>query len=675
MKTTLGGDRLGSGNKQNISMRNFERSSHDLSTIIRTSMSAGTLVPFLSELALPGDNWDIDLQCEVLTLPTIGPLFGSYKVQLDVFQVPIRLYNAQMHMNKLNIGMDMSKVLLPQMKLNVLENTTDEGEDNEQMNPSCILKYFGISGNGIKTEGSSMATRYWNAIPMLAYWDIYKNYYANKQEGRGFAIHIDNESEQTQQDIAMVRAFEDGNAPEYENLLDNVVLMTFNPANSPKIEIHYNNSAEEPNPQAIMWSNRGFTENIMLTWETPVWDNVLKVLTYTNFVGVQTAEEYSVPNQSTTPADPIGDYALILEEFPLTNIDLMRKKILQWDDEENGAFIIAPPDEGEGLYLKPYSMPLMNWTQDEGGSGFKGYNSCKFSQEGLGIKTYQSDLFNNWIDTEWIDGANGVNAVSSVMIDTSSDSFTIDALNIQMKIYKMLNRIAVSGGTFDDWMEAQWTHQRTRGVENPMYMGGLIKELTFEEVISNSTSDEEPLGTLAGRGRLTNKHKGGHIKVRVDEPSYIMGIVSLTPRIDYSQGNKWDMDLKNMNELHVPSLDAIGFEDLISERMAWQGSTVDEYGIVTKQSVGKVPAWIHYMTNINRCYGNFAIRTKEMFMTLNRRYDVGLEGIEDITTYVDPVKFNHIFAETNLDAQNFWMQIKADITARRKMSAKVIPNL
>ena len=34
-----------------------------------------------------------------------------------------------------------------------------------------------------------VATRQFNAIPWLAYWDIYKNYYANKQEGIGAVIH------------------------------------------------------------------------------------------------------------------------------------------------------------------------------------------------------------------------------------------------------------------------------------------------------------------------------------------------------------------------------------------------------------------------------------------------------------------------------------------------------
>ena len=84
------------------------------------------------------------------------------------------------------------------------------------------------------------------------------------------------------------------------------------------------------------------------------------------------------------------------------------------------------------------------------------------------------------------------------------------------------------------------------------------------------------------------------------------------------------------------------------------------------------------MTEVNKVKGNFAIQNNEGFMVLMRRYqpDLAADGnITDLTTYIDPAKFNHIFAQTSLDAMNFWTQIAVDITARRKMSAKVMPNL
>ena len=88
------------------------------------------------------------------------------------------------------------------------------------------------------------------------------------------------------------------------------------------------------------------------------------------------------------------------------------------------------------------------------------------------------------------------------------------------------------------------------------------------------------------------------------------------------------------------------------------------------------------MTNVNEVRGNFAIANNEMFMTLNRKYEpeqIGVDysnfKIKDLTTYIDPSKFNNIFAQTSLDSQNFWAQISVDMTARRKMSAKIMPNL
>ena len=142
-------------------------------------------------------------------------------------------------------------------------------------------------------------------------------------------------------------------------------------------------------------------------------------------------------------------------------------------------------------------------------------------------------------------------------------------------------------------------------------------------------------------------------------------------------------ELQTIDDLHKPALDGIGFEDLLQERAAWWGSYYDSDGKLHKMAFGKVPAWINYMTSLNETYGEFAEQSKLMFMTLNRQYesiteDKDLktrEGIKDLTTYINPTKYNYTFADTDLTAQNFWVQIGIKCIARRVMSAKVIPNL
>ena len=681
MKTEIGGDRLGSGNKQEVSLRNYERSTHDLGYIWRSSMASGTLVPFMSEVALPGDSFDIDLDCDVKTLPTVGPLFGSYKVQMDVFQCPIRLYNGKLHMNMLNIGMDMSSILLPQIKMFGYYDS-DNQTDNAQVNSSSIYSYLNIRGLGRTSNGlSGQIMREFNAIPYLGYWDIYKNYYANKQEERGFVIHaadLQNKFEVNGAGAAQIQVA----GPDSDTTVDIFSATTVDtsaqsttlPTVIATFTIVWDNAGAQygaPDTDSIQINIGGTNTNASDIFEnvTSVNNNGVWTVQFTNYIGVAESATWTVLANVNNTENP-GEGEPQLTEFPLDNIDDMRMDILE-AVRDTTAFEVGEGSES------PYGLGL-SYEGNIADNKFYRYAS----QEGLGIKTYQSDLFNNWISTEWIDGSNGINEVTAV--STAGDEFTIDSLNLANKVYNMLNRIAISGGSYDDWLDAVYTHERAKSCENPIYHGSLIKELAFEEVVSLADTvvgdESQPLGTLAGRGRLTGKNKGGKIKIKVDEPSYIIGIVSLTPRIDYSQGNKWDTSLKTMNDLHKPALDAIGYQDLITDQMAWFDTEIVPYGQagqydITYSTAGKQPAWINYMTNVNQTRGTFAEAGNSMFMTLNRRYEQGTTGIEDLTTYVDPSKYNNIFAQTALDSQNFWVQISNKIIARRKMSAKVIPNL
>ena len=190
---SIGKNTLGGGKKMNVDLKTYNRSTHDLSYIWRSSMAAGTLVPFCKILMTPGDTMEIDLTHQIMTHPTIGPLFGSYKVQADVFQCPIRLYNAMLHNNALNIGLKMSDVKLPKIEVALSDiDTIINGSTGKerQISESCILAYLGQRGYagfiGRSMENTLKIKK--NAVPLLAYYDIFKNYYANKQEDYFYTI-------------------------------------------------------------------------------------------------------------------------------------------------------------------------------------------------------------------------------------------------------------------------------------------------------------------------------------------------------------------------------------------------------------------------------------------------------------------------------------------------------
>jgi hypothetical protein len=649
IQKNIGKNTIGDNQKMSVSLHDYQMSTHDLSTIVRNTQSPGTLVPNLCLVGQKGDTFDIDIDANVLTHPTTGPLFGSFKLEHHVYTAPVRLYNSWLHNNRTKIGLNMAQVKLPQIAV-VLNATYDNAttEDNQwaQVNPSCLLAYLGIRGyanlSGVQTKPVTK-----NAVPILAYYDIFKNFYANTQEDNfyiiGAALQLNKISRVTpagnEASIPLQKTYimEDGLQYQISDVSDDKL---------DYIEVRWQASNGGP---ANTTKLSEIADEIQLSGTTATFTAAVKAATGAEYIRI-----YSIQSNESTA----------LKEIPLENLDTIRDKILMTagDTVFNIGSLTAS--------VEPFNSFTKRLTQTS-----KLYSTIP--QFGLCLKTYNSDQFQNWINTEWIDGVDGINEASAV--DVSDGTLSMDALNLSQKVYNFLNRIAVSGGTYRDWLETVYTGGNyMERCETPMFEGGVSQEIVFQEVVSNSASENEPLGTLAGRGVTTGRQKGGHIRIKVTEPCYIMSICSITPRIDYGQGNTWDTYLETMDDWHKPALDGIGYQDSTNGERAWWTDYFTADPDLKRTSAGKTVAWLNYMTNVNRTFGNFAPGMSESFMVLNRNYSMNNAAspqIEDLTTYIDPVKFNYIFADANLDAMNFWVQTRFDIKVRRLISAKQIPNL
>lgn len=635
MKINIGKNTLGDNDKMSVSLREYDRSTHDLSFAWRSSMGVGTLVPCLKILGTAGDTFAIEAEDKIMTHPTLGPLLGSFKFQMDVFSVPIRLYNAMLHNNAINIGLDMSKVKLPKLCLNQDVKTP----------ASSIFNYLGIKKF---TNGQKV-----NAVPFLGVWDIFKNYYANKQEESFYMI----KNAVEENDIAII------NGDEIQGAMTTAKAGTIETQDaqiqvitriSPE-DINLGNSYIELAP--IKWTEgSGITQ--FMRAEVSLLDCELEYEKKTLTIKINFGADFTLKGgESSKPTAEVtfkggtlhieSKSDIIMKNYKLEDLDTLREDILSKGRAE---YIIGNNNEN-------CSVDSINEMVSDITNGGTLY--------GLPLKTHFSDIFNNWVNKEWIDGDNGITALTS--IDTSGGSFTIDTLNLSQKVYNLLNRIAVSGGTYKDWIETVYTTDYYFRAETPVYEGGLSGEIEFGEVVSTSATEiqgNEPLGTLAGKGYNSNK-KGGTITIKLSEPSYIIGIASITPRVDYSQGNDWDNDLDTLNDIHKPQLDGIGYQDLMEK---WMHADANN-----NAAVGKTIAWINYMTNVNKTYGNFAAGESEGFMCLNRQYTVKSGEIENVTTYINPKEFTGIFATNELSNMDFWVQLGFRIQARRVMSAKQIP--
>lgn len=680
MKKTLGGDRLRSESKMEVYLPNFGRSSHNVGKVIRTTQACGTIVPYWCQIGLDGTTFYIDITTKVKTLPTTGPVFGSFKHQIDVFVIPIRLYVAALHNNALGVGLNMSKVLLPQFIVNTANTSIYEDDTNRgQVNPSSLLAYLGIRGFGHSSVNQYV--RRFPAIFNLAYWDIFKNYYANKQEENAYVItgvsHIWKKLS-VGDGVKWIRTWTDNKSTAY----------TLNPTDEKptyiQLEFEENVSPEEVNEIQFLTNIPDSTQKLNVL--TKLGDSFVFERTDPDALGLR---EPTSPRKATKVyaykvkkkiqiaynMDVAGENAITMPDnkkikltpFPLKNIDDERTAILA--APSTSAYIVSGIKMPYGAAIGGLTLPNYDRTKTYVSS------NAWYSQAGLAVKTYLSDRFNNWLNTEWIDGTTGgINSITAV--DVSEGKLTMDALILQKKIFNMLNRVAITDGTYQAWREATYGIRSATLPESPIFCGGMQSEIAFDEIVSNSATDEEPLGTLAGRGVATMYKSGSGLKIKCTEPSMIIALGSITPRTDYSQGNKWWTRLQNMDDFHKPTLDAIGFQELIAEEAAaWSTEGVGSEEFVY-QSLGKQPSWIEYTTDVNETYGEFAAGMPLAFMCLNRVYEENSDHtIGNASTYIDPTIYNNIFAESRLSSQNFWVQVAFDVTARRVMSAKQIPNL
>ena len=144
--------------------------------------------------------------------------------------------------------------------------------------------------------------------------------------------------------------------------------------------------------------------------------------------------------------------------FPLTDVNEIKMDILA-DVKSTTPFRISTLTTVEpyNTILKPVSnkYPLTS------------------SQEGLLVKTYQSDLFNNWLNTAAINNIN-----NRATISTTSGGVTMEAFLLMEKLYNYLDRVQLAGNTVDDWEEINWGKSSSTRIEKPIFEGGLSKKLS-----------------------------------------------------------------------------------------------------------------------------------------------------------------------------------------------------
>lgn len=552
-----------------------KHSNFNMSRANRFTMAPGLLYPFYWKPVMSQDICRWSWSSIVKTFPTVAPVMGSFKLQIDDFFIPYRLYVPEFQRNSSLIQYleasstksGFTDITFPCFTFaanSSVYGTPFTPKDASQTTgglpvaAGSILNCLGFPVGATPAVPGSSVDQYslkgvrFNAMPFLAFWDIYRNYYVNRQENT----------------YAMMRA---------EGGIDKRTLVQSR-ASLPVLDSFFE--------QFQQWTNSG--------------DSVRDIFSSTG------------PNSS------------LFSQFLSNSFNS--------------------------------DLPL----------------------SGLPCRTYLPDYFSNFINAA---GYQSYQQQSRIVVgDDGGTSFiTNDQLVLNEKMTKLLGRAWLSGGRYSEYLRTQFGQEGVPDCDIPQYCGSTSVEVVFDEVVSTAETSETnngPLGSLGGRGHARMFGRTRVFKPR--EYGIMMSIASIVPRADYADQFSRDWLVRNLTDLYVPALDAIGMQDVVDGEFSFGVTPVN---LVSKDSpfnVGlfKHPAWMEYMTDVNRNFGDFAGNLS--YWVLNRPLhgaSANPVGSLYATSYVAPAQWNNVFADTSSTAQNFLVQIGYNALYNRPISKQVMPTL
>lgn len=303
---------------------------------------------------------------------------------------------------------------------------------------------------------------------------------------------------------------------------------------------------------------------------------------------------------------------------------------------------------------------------------------------GLFLRTYTPDKMNVILNSQFYK-----DNVSSVQVSTAGGSFQVDQLVTAKKLWDSRNKDAMSSGTFKDWVRMHYGVTPKIMDDMPTFCGSVSSDIFFEDIRATTTATVGDATQFLGDKASTGK---GYLRSRrhriiADRPGYVMVIASISPRVDYSQFmDRYTMFTKLSDEFR-PEYNGIGLQDvLVSDLNADYSNVAITIGEMAAgrdpatASVGKQPAWIEYMTDVNRVRGTFCTTEKSWVLGRDMRahelLDTSAGGPINntaTTAYIYPHKWNQPFALNSLADQNFLVQFYIKDIVRSSVLKRLRP--
>lgn len=337
-------------------------------------------------------------------------------------------------------------------------------------------------------------------------------------------------------------------------------------------------------------------------------------------------------------------------------------------------------------------------------------------QTGLFLRNYRMDLLRGIMNYH----VGEFEAQVKTVTDGSSHYVSMSDVYFANKLQTLINRIDITGGRFSDWIRTRWNVDAGIEIDRPIYLGSHSLWLNTVDVIATasgvtnvgSRNDNSVVGQQVGYqvGKMTvgsGKDRQRPITIKSKQYGTLMCIFSIVPDVVYSEGFELNMLKTKFADIYDPAFKQLGYQDVLRGEMSAfpeiytnnPDSPINVFPVLGSdlmQVEGKRIAWSEYMASLNRSHGEFASGMTLDYWVNNRRYYSGdsknadrvhlgdvtqVELLDkltkkfDSTTYVYPHLWNTQFADTDLDAMNYMVDVYFQIDANRALGKRLMPHL
>ncbi len=166
-----------------------KRSMFDLSRANRSTIAPGLLYPMLVEEILPGDEINLSVESRLKSHATLAPILGMFDCTYYHFFCPLRNYVPEMNLNIKQTDFR-DEFDLPYFYVPVPYDGPSYGSLSglpiSFIGAGSLLDYLGFPvGFSIlgclRDDTGTYTLQNFNAVPLLSYLDIWRNYFANSQ--------------------------------------------------------------------------------------------------------------------------------------------------------------------------------------------------------------------------------------------------------------------------------------------------------------------------------------------------------------------------------------------------------------------------------------------------------------------------------------------------------------